>query len=31
MNYDDPLTVNDLRLDPYWDPLRDNPKFKELT
>jgi TolB-like protein/tetratricopeptide (TPR) repeat protein len=30
MNYDDPLTVADLRLDPYWDPLRDNPKFKEL-
>jgi tetratricopeptide (TPR) repeat protein len=30
MNCDDPLTVNDLRLDPFWDPLRDNPKFKEL-
>jgi len=30
MNYDDPLTVSALRLDPYWDPLRDNPKFKEL-
>jgi tetratricopeptide (TPR) repeat protein len=30
MNYDDPLTITGLKLDPYWDPLRDNPKFKEL-
>ena len=30
MNYDDPLTVQMLRLDPSLDPLRDNPRFKEL-
>lgn len=30
MHYDDPLTVASLRLDPVWDPLRENPKFKEL-
>lgn len=30
MNYDDPLTVVDLKLDPVWDPLRNNPKFKAL-
>ncbi len=30
MNYDDPLTVQMLKLDPTWDPLRNNPKFKEL-
>jgi non-specific serine/threonine protein kinase len=30
MNYDDPLTILDLKLDPFWDPLRDNSKFKAL-
>jgi non-specific serine/threonine protein kinase len=30
MNYDDPLTIVELKSDPYWDPLRDNPKFKAL-
>jgi tetratricopeptide (TPR) repeat protein len=28
--YDDPLTVTELRLQPFWDPLRDNPKFKDI-
>jgi serine/threonine-protein kinase len=30
MNYGNPLTTSDLRLDPVWDPIRDHPKFKEL-
>ncbi|HKW14266.1 MAG TPA: tetratricopeptide repeat protein, partial [Candidatus Krumholzibacteria bacterium] len=30
MSYDDPLTVTTLRNHPFWDPLRDNPKFKEM-
>ena len=25
-----PLSVNDLRLDPVWDPLRDHPRFQQL-
>ena len=29
-NYDDPLTVANLRLDPVWDPIRDHPKFKAI-
>jgi tetratricopeptide (TPR) repeat protein len=30
MTYDDPLTIPQLKLDPFWDSLRDNPKFKEI-
>jgi len=30
MNYDDPLTLTILRMDPRWDSLRDNPRFKEI-
>jgi non-specific serine/threonine protein kinase len=30
MNYDDPLTITTLSMDPRWDALRDNPKFKEI-
>jgi hypothetical protein len=25
-----PLTVARLRLEPYWDPLRDHPRFAEI-
>jgi hypothetical protein len=25
-----PLSVTDLRLDPVWDPLRDQPAFQRL-
>jgi serine/threonine-protein kinase len=24
------LTVAQLRLEPWWDPLRDNPRFEEI-
>jgi tetratricopeptide (TPR) repeat protein len=30
MNYDDPLTLTTLRMDPKWDSLRDNSKFKAI-
>jgi len=28
--YEYPITRELLRLDPNWDPLRENPRFKEL-
>lgn len=28
--YSKPLTVNELRIDPRWDPLRASPRFQEL-
>ena len=30
MNYEDPLTVAKLRMSFLWDPLRENPRFKEI-
>lgn len=28
--YERPVTREDLRLDPSWDPLRENPRFQQL-
>jgi serine/threonine-protein kinase len=30
LQYEDPLTLQRLRLEPWWDPLRDAPRFQEL-
>ena len=30
MNYANPLPVHDLKLNPRWDPLRVEPRFKEI-
>jgi hypothetical protein len=29
-SYDEPLNAQRLRLEPWWDPLRDQPRFQQL-
>ena len=30
MPYQNAITTRDLQHDPFWDPLRDHPRFQEL-